>query len=187
MRDVGVDDDGGVVVRLELLDRIPPVRRAVAVEAALHFLADGGVVFYHQYLVLSAHAVQCSRMPKVRQAQLWMPCTAILVTAELFAAEPTWVQHGPHGSIARVITKASECPRITIDGIEHPMRVHSSPASDYPVTVCEASVAAVERSASIGGTALPVAKLRRSERIAILGDTGCRRKAGSPPQDCSDP
>ncbi|MEA2463392.1 MAG: hypothetical protein QOJ98_1139, partial [Acidobacteriota bacterium] len=126
-------------------------------------------------------------MAKVRQAQLWLTCTSILITAGLFAAEPAWIQYGQHGPVARVITRAGDCPRITIDGQERPMRVHSSPTSDYPVTVCEAGVAEARTSASIGGTALPVAKLSRSERVVILGDTGCRRKAGSPPQDCSDP
>jgi hypothetical protein len=126
-------------------------------------------------------------MAKVRQAHLCLTLASILVTAGLFAAEPAWIQYGHQGPLARVITKARECPPITIDGGEHPMRVHSSPSTDYPVTVCEASLAEARTSASIGGVALPVGKLRRSERIALLGDTGCRRKAGSPPQDCSDP
>lgn len=127
-------------------------------------------------------------MAKSRQAQLWLTCAAILVTARLFAADPAWLEYGPDGVLARTIVKdGGECPRITIDGHQHEMRVHAAPAKGYQVTVCEAAIPAGAKSASIQDTALPVAKLGRSTRVAILGDTGCRRKAGSPPQDCSHP
>jgi len=113
---------------------------------------------------------------------------AILVlAATMQTPPPAWVQHGPDGAIARVIIEdGGKCPPLVLDGREHEMRVHSSPAENYEVTVCEAPLPAV-RSASISGTELPAEKLRRPERIVLIGDTGCRRKAGGKPQDCKDP
>jgi len=103
-----------------------------------------------------------------------------------------WIVYGPAGPIARTIVTTDECPSITIDGAPAKMRVHSTKSAAYPVTVCEAAIAPHVKSASIGGTPLPIAKLHRSEKVAIVGDTGCRMKMGSngkPPsvQDCSDP
>jgi len=103
-----------------------------------------------------------------------------------------WIVYGPSGPIARTIVTSGDCPAITIDGTQTKMRVKSEKGADYPVTVCEADLAANVKSASIDGAALPVAKLHHSAKVAILGDTGCRMKAGSngkPPQiqDCGDP
>jgi hypothetical protein len=55
VRHVGVDDDRGVVGRLQLADRVPAVRRAIAVETLLEIPADGGVVFDDQDLFVSTH------------------------------------------------------------------------------------------------------------------------------------
>ena len=104
-----------------------------------------------------------------------------------------WIAYGPAGPIARtIVTNGTDCPAIRIDGTDVKMRVHSTPAPNYPVTVCDAPIAPSVKSASIDGTPLPVSKLNRSVKVAILGDTGCRRKvgkSGQPPaiQNCSDP
>jgi hypothetical protein len=87
-----------------------------------------------------------------------------------------WIVYGPSGPIARTIVKTDECPSIVIDGAPVKMRVHSQKSVDYPVTVCEADLAAGVKSASIDGTELPVKKLDRAEKVAILGDTGCRMR-----------
>lgn len=101
-------------------------------------------------------------------------------------ADPTWIEYGPHGPLARTIV-AGDCPEITIDERAHRMRTHAEPGPAYPVRTCEHAIPEGARSASIGATALPVDKLRRHGRVAILGDTGCRRKVGSKVQDCGDP
>lgn len=103
-----------------------------------------------------------------------------------------WIVYGPSGPIARTIVTTDDCPSITIDGASSKMRVHSTKAAAYPVTVCEAALRAHVRSAAIGDTLLPVAKLQRSEKVAILGDTGCRMQAATSKyparvQDCNDP
>lgn len=111
-----------------------------------------------------------------------------LLALPLAAEDPAWIAYGPDGPLARtIVTSGGRCPPITIDGRQEAMRTHAEPAKHYEVRVCEAAIPAGAASASIGQTQLPVAKLGRAAKIAILGDTGCRRKAGSPVQDCSDP
>jgi hypothetical protein len=104
------------------------------------------------------------------------------------AADPVWLEYGPDGPLARtIVTDGGGCPEIDIDGRRSRMRVHAEPAKHYDVTVCEAAIAVGTRAATIGRHALPVHKLGKSAKVAIVGDTGCRRKVGSPVQDCSDP
>ena len=127
-------------------------------------------------------------MAKVWQAR---PSTALvvlfLIATTVQAADPAWIGFGPGNPIARTIVTSGECPEITLDGRTHRMRVHALPAKGYDVTVCEAEIPPGTKYAAIGATVLPAHKLRRPERVALLGDTGCRRKSGGPPQDCNDP
>jgi hypothetical protein len=113
-----------------------------------------------------------------------------LLSLNLRANAPVWLTYGPDGATARTIVTSGECPHITIDARRERMRIRSLPGKDYPVTSCEAAVPASARSASIGDQPLPVSKLGRTAKIAILGDTGCRRKVSSGRasiQDCADP
>lgn len=103
-------------------------------------------------------------------------------------ADPAWIEYGPNGPIARTIV-SGDCPEIAVDGAAHRMRTHAEPGPAYPVRTCEWPIPSGAASASIGSTTLPVQKLGRTGRVALVGDTGCRRKAGKTPsiQDCSDP
>lgn len=111
-----------------------------------------------------------------------------LTAGSLFAADPAWIEYGPNGPLARTIV-SGDCPEITIDGHSHRMRIHAEPGPSYPVRTCEREIPAGATSASIGGIQLPVQKLGRIAKVALVGDTGCRIKAGNPPsiQDCTDP
>ena len=107
------------------------------------------------------------------------------------ASDSVWLEYAPGGVVARAIVSGSKCPQITIDGAASPMRVRAEASKDYPLS-CEADVPAGAKSASIGKHELPVAKVGTSTRIAILGDTGCRRKIDKDDesvelQDCNDP
>lgn len=118
---------------------------------------------------------------------------ALLLSLCAYAADPVWVTYGPDGPVARAIVPGpAECPHITIDGSQHRMRTRTLPGKNYPVRSCEHLIPAGARSASIGGQPLPLHKLGRTAKVAILGDTGCRMAlshSGGPPkiQDCADP
>jgi hypothetical protein len=128
-------------------------------------------------------------MTKTWQAQLWLGVLLFTLSSlPADAADPAWIEYGPDGPLARtIVTGGGACPEIDIDGHRSRMRIHAEPAKNYEVTVCQAAIPAGARSASIGDHALPVHKLGRSAKVAIVGDTGCRRKVGSPVQDCDDP
>ena len=105
------------------------------------------------------------------------------------AADPAWIEYGadPDTAIARtIVTTGGDCPAIAIDGVERKMAVRAAATEDYEVTVCEASFPRSAQSVRIGGTELPARKLNAHAKVALLGDTGCRRKEGDPPQDCDD-
>ena len=105
---------------------------------------------------------------------------------------------GPGGQIiARAITAADTCPAIRIDGVATPMQMRAAPgvaplrpgqgkASDFPVRVCEAIVPPRAQVVRIGSAAVTLPALR-TQRIVVLGDTGCRiKQADHAYQDCSD-
>lgn len=116
-----------------------------------------------------------------------------LLSLSAYAHDPAWVTYGPAGPVARtIVAGAAECPHITIDGARHRMRTRTLPGKNYPVTACEHLIPPGAREATIGEQRLPVHKLGRATKIAILGDTGCRMAlshSGGPPkiQKCSDP
>lgn len=108
--------------------------------------------------------------------------------------EPTlpmsWVQIGPNSEvIARTITRQPNCPAIQLDGSSQEMSLRTTPSSEFPVTVCEASIPASARSAVILGKSLALPK-KNPSRILVIGDTGCRIKTGKwgrDIQDCNSP
>lgn len=114
----------------------------------------------------------------------------LLAALPLFGAGPAWIEYGPDGPIARaIVTGGGECPSVVIDGVARRMRTRALPGPGYAVTSCEMLLPAGVRAAEIDGRKLPVHKLGRTAKIALVGDTGCRLKAGNPPsiQNCSDP
>ncbi len=128
------------------------------------------------------------------QARLYPECmhkimlAIALLPVSLFAADPAWIEYGPDGPIARtIVTDGSDCPKIEIDGVKLEMRTRALPAKHYEVTSCELALPRGIRAARIGKKDLPVHKLGKNAKVALLGDTGCRRKVGDPVQDCSDP
>lgn len=118
--------------------------------------------------------------------------------------ETAYVLMGEDGrAVARAVTTAKACPSLTVDGRALPMNVHagaanlplrptaSTPAnskpSEFPVTVCDASLPSGTRRAMVNGRPLPVPK-PTVRRIVVIGDTGCRLKASENAyQACNDP
>jgi len=112
----------------------------------------------------------------------------VLFPGSLFAADPAWIEYGPHGPIARtIVTSGGDCPKIEIDGDSREMHTRAKSAKHYEVTSCELALPRGAREARIGKKHLPVHKIGKHARVALLGDTGCRRKVGDKVQDCSDP
>ena len=134
--------------------------------------------------------------------------TAMALNAPAMAAEasgPTaFIVLGENGdATARVITEASACPRLTVDGKSRPMRMRAaagteplrptkskpelSKPSEFPVSVCESVLPYGARRVAVAGRRLPAPK-PRYDRIVVIGDTGCRVKVSDNAyQACSDP
>jgi hypothetical protein len=97
-----------------------------------------------------------------------------------------WVQLMPGGgSEARIVTTATACPKITIDGASVATTERAGPNGDFAVHLCVAPLPAGVKSASLNGVALPLFR-EAPQRIMVFGDTGCRIK-GAYVQDCSSP
>lgn len=114
-----------------------------------------------------------------------------------------FVTLGPQGApIARVITRAAQCPVIHIGDRDVAMDLRAAPAvlplrptrsdpanskpSVFALRVCEKTIPPHTRTASVYGQPLPlpVADIRR---IVVIGDTGCRLKKGDDDyQACND-
>ena len=87
-----------------------------------------------------------------------------------------WLQLGPSGLEARVITDAPGCPPVQLDETETSMTVRASPGETFPVTVCEAPIPSSVHSVAIAGVSLASPPVTDPKRIAVIGDTGCRLK-----------
>jgi hypothetical protein len=126
-------------------------------------------------------------------------------------AETAWVEIGANNqAIARLLTPYSVCPSITVDGVTSPMTVRALPATEpirttstdttlaaaktsgnskpsvFTTTTCEFLVPAGALKATVAGISLPLPK-PVVNRVAIIGDTGCRISIGNVYQACSDP
>ena len=104
------------------------------------------------------------------------------------AAEAAWVELGPSGVVlARAITKADACPKLTVDRAAARMEERAAPSPpDYPVRSCETALPPDAKRVALAGQRLPL-PARRPRRIVVVGDTGCRLKAVDGFQACNDP
>jgi hypothetical protein len=138
-------------------------------------------------------------IPKVAARLVICTTAAFLILVSLAPQQPTWAQVdmlppafvvlGPdHIATARAITTEPRCPAIELDGLlPLPMAVRAPPAEpDFPVLVCETPIPPGTARAVVAGQALAL-PLTDGQRILVLGDTGCRLKAGDPIQACDSP
>jgi len=100
----------------------------------------------------------------------------------------TWVELGPRNqTIVRAITKDSICPTLIINKTYPlPMTTRAVKSKAFAVTTCETTIPADAVNVEINNQSLRLPK-KNPQRIAVLGDTGCRLKWGVPPQACNDP
>ena len=113
---------------------------------------------------------------------LWPTAKISPAAAETFQ----WLQLGPAGVEARVITEEPSCPTLQLDDAEKRMTVRASPSDKFPVTVCAAPIPFEAHSVIIAGASLALPPVAEPKRIAVIGDTGCRLK-GDHIQACNDP
>ena len=123
----------------------------------------------------------------------------------------SWVELGAgNQTIARALTPYTTCPAITVDGVSSAMTLRAAPGtmplrttstdttltsamtsgnskpSVFTTASCEFLVPATAKAASIGNVKLPLPRAVVN-RVAIVGDTGCRISIGNPYQACGDP
>ncbi len=91
---------------------------------------------------------------------------------------------------ARAVVDTFDCPRIQIDQTLTVMKPRSPQTNAFPILVCTAIIPQAATSAQIGHHALALLKVN-PQRIMVVGDTGCRLKAGKDGekviQACNDP
>ena len=161
-----------------------------------------------------------TRIAVSQQLRGWRAWSAAAIAAALAACAPrvsmlpadsnadpiraAFVVLGERGVPAvRIITVASTCPDVDVDGAPQRMSVRAPPATEalrptlstpalskpsaFPVLTCELTLTAAVSRAAVGGRALPLPK-RSPQRIVVIGDSGCRLQAFSGVnQACNDP
>ncbi|MDE2260408.1 MAG: metallophosphoesterase [Betaproteobacteria bacterium] len=128
-----------------------------------------------------------------------MVCFGLLGSAQQAIAGSgisSYVGLGPQGqAIARVVTRATECPALNIDGHQVPMITRAEPretplSPEHPaifsVRVCELVLPSAGLQVLLDGKKLPEVK-GVPRKIVLLGDTGCRLKWPAAYQPCNDP
>lgn len=99
-----------------------------------------------------------------------------------------WVELGTGNALqVRVVVPSgvSACPKVHADGGTIEARERGAADGDFSITVCAATVPLGTKALTVGDVAAPVLPAAIN-RIAVIGDTGCRI-AGAALQDCSDP
>jgi hypothetical protein len=109
------------------------------------------------------------------------------VPAQAADAPVSWVEFAADGnlSVRTVIAPGAACPVVAADGATVSGRPRNPPNDAFAVQVCEARVPVATARLTVGGQPMPVAP-KQVNRIAIIGDTGCRLE-GKALQDCRDP
>lgn len=106
------------------------------------------------------------------------------------AAQYAWVQLIDGGRVSvRAVSSGASCPTITVNGSASAMPVRAAAGgADFPVAVCEQVLTAPATSIDVAGIKLPIplAKGAPLDRLAILGDSGCRLEPPKPMQDCNN-
>jgi hypothetical protein len=129
---------------------------------------------------------------------LWRPILGLIAVLSVApvaqAASPTqvlagpWVELAVDGSLSvRVVvgSAVTACPEVVADGNTVEARQRGAADGNFPITTCTATVPAATKKLSVGGLSVPVLPAAIN-RIAVIGDTGCRIE-GKALQSCNDP
>jgi hypothetical protein len=96
-----------------------------------------------------------------------------------------WSQYTSQGLELRAITQEAACPKATLDGRAVEMSMRAAPDAAFPILVCALPVPRDAKEAAIRDRPMPLGA-ERVDRIAVIGDTGCRLLALAM-QRCNDP
>jgi hypothetical protein len=99
-----------------------------------------------------------------------------------------WVELGADNKLTvRVVVGSgvAACPEVIADSTTIEATQRGAADGDFPITVCSATVPLTTAKLTVGGLAVPVLPAAIN-RIAVIGDTGCRIE-GTALQDCNDP
>lgn len=114
------------------------------------------------------------------------PVASPLATPQAVESWPSWIQLGPNDQIIARAIRQNACPEIVIDSVSHDMNLRAPATANHPNVVCEVTVPPGANLVSIEGKNLPL-PVPDPQRIAVIGDTGCRLKAPDSFQACNDP
>ncbi|MBV9553459.1 MAG: metallophosphoesterase [Alphaproteobacteria bacterium] len=115
-----------------------------------------------------------------------LPAMAGAAPAEQALAGP-WVELGADNQLSvRVVVSSgvTACPAVVADGSSVQATQRGAADGDFPVTTCAASAPAATKNLTVGGVAVAVLPATVN-RIAVIGDTGCRID-GPALQECND-
>lgn len=105
-------------------------------------------------------------------------------TLDETSAPVAWVELTGEGQQVRVVAASGQCPEVDLDGRATSMIRRVAEQDGFPGAVCQATVPAGTRTATLGGRNLPL-MTAPPRRILIFGDSGCRIKS-SLVQDCNN-
>ncbi len=114
------------------------------------------------------------------------PQASPVVAQQPGALPPAWLEFGPDGKLLARVIVDGDCPALVVDGYSISMIHRSQPTTAFPIVACESVVPYGVQSASIRDQSLPVPS-GPIQRIAVIGDTGCRLNTWEKKyQNCND-
>ena len=120
-------------------------------------------------------------------AQPATPVASSISTEHSSPLPPSWLEFGPDGLLIARSVVAGSCPPIVLDGFDLVMTPRSTPSEAFPLVACEATVPFGTQSATIFDQSLALPD-GQANRIAVIGDTGCRLNDWEGKyQACNDP
>ncbi len=142
-------------------------------------------------LTAFAAAALCLSLPltamQLASAQTATPAASPVPSENDGVLPPAWLEFGPHGTLMVRIIVNGACPPLTIDDGDIVMSPRTAASAAFPVIACEATIPFGVKEARVAGQDLPL-PAGRLQRIAVIGDTGCRLNDWEKRyQDCNDP
>lgn len=126
-------------------------------------------------------------LPARSIAQQATPVASPVASAPIGPLPPAWLEFGPRGQLLARVIVDGPCPQVLIDDQPAQMQPRTPASDNFPVIACEAIIPFGVVTATIGDQLLAIPD-GPFERIAVIGDTGCRLNDWEKAyQACNDP